>query len=124
MVSQGSSVAEPGPSCAPPPAVAPGLPATFPLPLALPSGSVVTALGETGGDRFATGRVQADVSAVLGHFRAALVDAGAVLGRDEDEGRSGQLTFLSGSTVGGVTVARSRCPAGSTGFTVTARRTR
>lgn len=123
-VVEGTSVAEPGPACTPAPAVAAGLPAGFPLEVALPAGSVVTATGEAGGQPFVTARVQDDVAGVLAHFRTALPAAGAFVGRDEDEGRSGQLTFLSGAVEGGVTVARQRCPEGSTGWTLSARRTR
>lgn len=123
-VSEGTSVAEPGPSCSPPPAVVPALPSTFPLAVGLPPGAVLTAVGEAGGVQYATGRAQADVAAVLAHFRTALPAAGAFVGRDEDEGRGGELTFLGGSVEGGVTVAKQSCPEGATAFTVSARRTR
>lgn len=117
-------MAEPGPPCSPPAAVAPALPAAFPLAVGLPEGTVLTAVGEAGGVQYATGRVLSEVPAVLAHFREALPAAGAFVGRDEDEGRGGELTFLGGSVEGGVTVAKQTCPEGSTGFTVSVRRTR
>lgn len=113
----------PGPSCTPAPAVAPGLPAGFPLQVALPAGAVVTMVGQVGGVPTVTGRVDADVPAVLAHFRTALPATGAFIGRDEDEGRGGVLTFLGGRVEGTVTVARQRCPEGTTAFSVAAQQT-
>ncbi len=122
-VSEGTSVAAPAPSCTPAPAAAPGLPASFPLQVDLPAGTVVTSVGEAAGTPYVSGRVPGDVGPVLAHFRAALPRAGAFVGRDEDEGRSGQLTFLSGAVEGGLQVARQRCPAGTAAFTLSAKLT-
>ncbi|MCW2608006.1 MAG: hypothetical protein JWO60_2699, partial [Frankiales bacterium] len=121
---EGTSVAAPAPSCTPPAAVARALPAAFPLQVALPRGTVLTDVGDVGGSPYVTGLVPGDVAPVLEHFRTALPAAGAFVGRDEDEGRSGQLTFLSGSVEGGLQVARQRCPEGTTAFTLTARSAR
>lgn len=123
-VTEGTSVAEPGPSCSPAPALQGGLPASFPATVALPAGAELTEVGEAGGFALANGRVAGTVEQALAHFRTALPDAGLFVGRDEDERRAGELTFLGGSTEGAVTVAALRCPADSVQFTISARRTR
>ena len=123
-VVQGTSVAEPGPSCSPSPVMGSALPETFPVDVALPPGAELTEVGAGRGFALASGRTAGTVEEVLEHFRTALPQAGLFVGRDEDEGRAGELTFLGGSTEGAVTVARLRCPEGAVSFTLSARSTR
>ena len=92
--------------------------------VALPPGAVLISLDSVGGFALASGRVSGTPAQVLAHFRTALPKTGAFIGRDEDEGRAGQLSFLGGSTEGVVTVAAVGCPPASSQFTVSARRTR
>ena len=117
-------MAEAGPSCSPAPALEGGLPADFPVAVALPPGAELTEVGAAGGFALANGRVTGTVEDVLVHFRTALPEAGLFVGRDEDERRAGELTFLGGRSEGQLTVASLRCPAGSVQFTLSARGTR
>ena len=120
--SDGSSVAEPRPSCTPAPAVDRDLPADFPAGLDLPARTVLTGVDRSAGSTVVSGRVRAPVEDVLAHFREAVAGAGLVVQRDESEGRSGELLFFGAETEGGVAVAKLSCPAGSTSFTVRAGR--
>lgn len=110
---EGSSTVESGAPCvAASPLDAASVP---PPPVALPPGSVLTDVTQSGPTRLVTGRVEADVDAVLDHFRTA---EGFVVSRDEDEGRAGELQLFGAAGDVGVTVARLTCPRGSTSFTL------
>lgn len=111
----GTSVTGSSAPCEPAPALDGEQP---PVPLALPAGSVVTDVTEIAGQRLVTGRVSAEVSDVLEHFRLAAEPAGFVVQRDEDEGRAGELLLFGVRGDVGITVARLACPRGDTGFTV------
>ncbi|MCU1690911.1 MAG: hypothetical protein JWM64_2 [Frankiales bacterium] len=122
-VVNGTSVVEGPTTCSPAPARLSALPPAFPVDLPLPPGTVLLGAGPAGGEQTVTGRVAGTPQDVLAHFRSALTSAGLVVGRDEDEGRSAQLTFLGGSSEGGLAVARLTCPAGASRFTLHARST-
>lgn len=122
-VQDGVSVVESGRPCEPQPAVPGPLPEAYPQALVLPAGSLVTDVREQAGAQLVTGRVEGDASAVLEHFRAAAEPAGFAVIRDEDEGRAGRLQLFGVGSEVGVTVAQLTCPAGSTGFTLSVRRT-
>ena len=121
--SEGTSVAEPRPSCTPAPRVRADLPADFPAGLELPARTVLTGVDASDGSTVVSGRVRASVQDVLVHFRTAVERAGLVVQREESEGRSGELVFFGAEAEGGVAVAKLSCPAGSTSFTVRASRT-
>ncbi len=122
-VVQGTSLVDGSTTCTPAPARLPRLPDAFPVDVPLPAGTVLTDVGSADGQQTVTGRVVGEPADVLDHFRTAFTAAGLVVGRDEVEGRSGQLTFLGGRSEGGLAVARSRCPQGSSQFTLHARQT-
>ncbi len=108
---EGESTQAPGVTCSPPSPLA----AVPSPPVALPPGSVVVGLDEQAGQRLLTGRVEATVDEVLDHFRGL---PGAVVSRDEDEGRTGRLQLFAAAGDVGVTVALLTCPRGLTGFTL------
>ena len=114
-VVEGQSTVESGFACVPASPVPAALPAGFPQP---PPGAVLTAVAP----EQVTGRVVAEVADVLAHFRAAVEQAGYVVRREEDEGRSAQLAFFGARGEGAATIAALTCPEGSTGFTLSVSR--
>ena len=123
LVQDGVSVVESSRPCEPPPAVTGPLPAGYPEGLTFPEGTVVTYAVEQDGSQVVTGRAQTGVSEVLQHFRQVAEPAGFLVTQDEDEGASGRLRLFGGASEADVIVVRRTCPMGTTGFTVTVRRT-